>query len=235
MRNPILACFSLISLFPALLCFCPRCSQWLLGLSSALTQWTLLSTERRETIINNINCMSWTKLACEEPRELADGELMVTSISWTSKWERQTLKPIYSAAWCSTELGHFGCPSVCFIRLLWPLYISPSHYPLWLWEMFKVNFKESLELLNAVEGTLASSFARFNPQGSPEWTADPLLWLKRVGLVGHCSDGKTNPGVDAALAAEGTFFWLILSRGCKVQVILGQPGQRLCQLQVDKT
>lgn len=88
-----LACFSLIFFFPVLLCSCPMCNQWWKGLSSALTQRTLLSTERRETIINNINCMSWTKLAYEEPRELADGEPMLTSISWTSKWERQALSP----------------------------------------------------------------------------------------------------------------------------------------------
>lgn len=45
-------------------------------------------------------------------------------------------------------------------------------------------------------------------------------------MAGYSSDGKTNPGMDAALATEGIFFWLILSRGCKVQVTLSQSGQR---------
>lgn len=54
-------------------------------------------------------------------------------------------------------------------------------------------------------------------------------------MAGYCSDGKTNPGMGAALATEGIFFWLIQWGGCKVQETLGQAGQRLCQLQVDKT
>lgn len=53
-------------------------------------------------------------------------------------------------------------------------------------------------------------------------------------MAGYCSDGKTNPGMDAALVTEEIFFCLILLRGYKVQVTLGQSGQRLCQLQVDK-
>lgn len=118
--NPILAHFSLIFLLPVLLCccpLCPGCSRWPEGLSSALAQSTLLSTEMREAIINIIKHVSWTNPAWEEPGELSDGELMVTSISWISKWERQAPKPIYSVTRYFAVLKYFGHLSVCFIRL----------------------------------------------------------------------------------------------------------------------
>lgn len=206
--KPTLGCFSLI--FFSLLH-----SAW----GQAAAESAVLP---RDTIINVMRCVAWTNPAEKEAKELTDGERMVVSVGWRSKRERLALQTIYSATQCSAALGYFGRLTLFFMGLLWPLYISLSHYPLWLWAMFKVNFKES-SVAQCCQG-------HFNRQDLgqglisgeelcvwvqlPVWARDLSPCTSRVGMVWSYSTRTTDSVMDAALATDEKLFWLTLWRRC---------------------